>query len=96
MTKNDDLEPPEKDMTDNLSDLRQAAERNVLAYLTALGYDQKPLQLILERGLTFAPGVAHNIDPNDPAANSCGIGVDFDNEDVSPLNANMLSPASGT
>ena len=96
MIKNGDLGPQEEIMTENLSDLRQAAERNVLAYLTALGYDQKPLQLTLERGLTFAPGVAHNIDPNDPAAHSCGIGVDFDNEDISPLNANMLSPASGT
>ena len=84
-----------EDMAENPSDLRQAAEECVLAYLTALGYDQKPKQLILERGLTFAPMPAHKIDENDPASHSCTISIDFDNDDTSMQNANALAANSG-
>ena len=84
-----------EDMAENPSELRQAAEECVLAYLTALGYDQKPKQLILERGLNFAPMPAHKIDEIDPASNSCTISIDFDNNDNSLLNANALAANSG-
>ena len=70
-------------MPETPSDLRQAAEKTVLTYLTALGYDQKPRQLLMERGLTFAPFPPDVIDPEDPAAQANCLGVDSDNSDVS-------------
>ena len=82
-------------MTETLSDLSRAAEKNVLTYLVALGYDQKPRQLILERGLTFTPLPPDLIDEKDPAANSNVISVDFDNTDISPVNGNRLATISG-
>ena len=77
------------------SEMRQAAERNVLTYILVLIYEQDPKKLILERGLTFAPLVARIFKNVDPAALSKCISVDFDNEDNSPLNANFLAIVSG-
>ena len=85
-----------KIMPETQSELRQAAEKNVLTYLTALGYDQKPRQLILERGLTFAPLPPDQIQEDDPAANTNCLGVDSDTSDISALNANFMAPMSGT
>ena len=82
-------------MSETPSDLRQAAEKNVLTYLTALGYDQKPRQLILERGLTFAPLPPEQIQEDDPAANTNCLAVDSDNSDISVVNANFLAAMSG-
>lgn len=76
------------------SDLRQAAEKTVLTYLTALGYDQKPWQLLMERGLTFYPFPPDVINPDDPAAEANCLGADSDNSDVSVINANFLAPMS--
>ena len=75
--------------------LRQAAEKNVLTYLIALGYDQKPRQLVLERGLKFTPLPPDVIDGSDPAKFSNVLCIDFDNLDVSPLNGNYLATMSG-
>ena len=77
------------------TEMLEAAERNVLTYLAALGYDQKPRQLILERGLTFTPLPPNIIKEGDPAANSWSINIDFDNKDPSLLNANVLTPVAG-
>ena len=77
------------------SEMRQAAERNVLTYIIALIYEQNPRQLILARGLTFAPLVAKVIQAIDPAALSNCVSVDFDNEDNTPMNANFLTILSG-
>ena len=82
-------------MTETISDLRQAAEKNVLTYLIALGYDQKPRQLILERGLTFTPLPPDLINEMDPAANTNVLAVDFDDSDISPVNGNRLATMSG-
>ena len=82
-------------MPETHSDLRQAAEKTVLTYLTALGYDQKPRQLLMERGLTFAPFPPDVINPDDPAAEANCLGVDSDNSDVSVINANFMAPMSG-
>ena len=82
-------------MTENVSDLRQAAEKSVLTYLIALGYDQKPRQLILERGLTFTPLPPDLINESDPAAFSNVIVIDFNNMDVSVSNANFLATMTG-
>ena len=79
----------------NQSELRKAAEKNVLTYLAALGYDQKPKQLLLERGLTFVPLPPKEINAEDPAASSVCINVDFNNDDTNILNANFLTPISG-
>ena len=75
--------------------LRLAAEKNVLTYLAALGYDQKPRQLVLERSLNFAPLPAHKIDPVDPAANSACISIDYEDDENSLINGNFLAPSSG-
>ena len=77
------------------SELLIAAEKNVLTYLAALGYDQKPRQLILERGLTFAPLPPSVIVDGNPAAESLCLSIDFNNKDTSTLNANFLTPLSG-
>ena len=77
------------------SEMRQAAERNVLTYILALIYEQDPRKLILERGLTFAPLVAKIFHDVDPAALSKCVSIDFDNEDNSPWNANFLAIVSG-
>ena len=87
--ENDFMAPSKKSM------MREAAEKNVLAYISALTYEQNPRQWIQERGLTFTPLVPDIIDPSDPAANSCGVMGDFDNEDVAPINANFLAQISG-
>ena len=76
-------------------ELSQATEENVLTYLAALLYEQKPRQLALERGITLAPIPTEHFDPKDPAANSSVLNVDFNNEDPSPLNANFLASTSG-
>ena len=76
-------------------ELAQAAEESVLTYLAAIRYEQKPRQLALERGLTFAPIPVANFDPEDPAASSVVLNIDFDNSDPSPLNANYLASLSG-
>ena len=76
------------------ADLRQAAEKNVLTYLIALGYDQKPRQLILERGLTFTP-LPPDIIRNDPAAESNVLCIDYNNVDMTPSNGNRLATMSG-
>ena len=83
-------------MTETHSQLRQAAEKNVLTYLIALGYDQKPRQLVLERGLKFTPLPPDVIDGSDPAKFSNVLCIDFDNLDISPLNGNYLATMSGT
>lgn len=75
--------------------MREAAEKNVLAYIQAMLYEQNPRQWILERGLVFSPLIAEVFEQLDPAANSCSVMVDFDNTDVSPLNANCLAQLSG-
>ena len=80
---------------ENQSELREAAEKNVLTYLAALGYDQKPRQLVLERSLNFAPLPAHKIDPVDPAANSACISIDYEDDENSLVNGNFLAPSSG-
>ena len=77
------------------SDLRQAAEKNVLTYLIALGYDQKPRQMILERGLTFTPLPPDSIKIEDPASGTNVIIVDYCNVDISPINGNRLATMSG-
>ena len=82
-------------MTETPTELCQAAEKNVLTYLIALGYEQKPRQLILERGLTFTPLPPDLIDANDPASNANVISIDFDNTDFSPINGNRLATVSG-
>ena len=79
----------------NQSELREAAEKKVLTYLTALSYDQKPWQWARERGLKFLPIPALTYDKNDPAKTSWAILVDFDNSDPSILNANFLMPSNG-
>ena len=78
------------------SDLREAAEKNVLTYLIALGYDQKPRQMILERGLTFTPLPADLINIEDPAAGSNVVCIDYNNVDISPINGNRLATMSGS
>ena len=75
--------------------MREAAEKNVLAYITALIYEQNTRQWIQERGLVFTPMVAEVFEKLDPAAKSCSVMIDFDNTDVSPLNANCLAQLSG-
>ena len=85
----DSMAPSEK------SKMREAAEKNVLAYITALTYEQNPRQWMLDRGLTFTPLVPAVIDEFDPAANSCGVMTDFNNLDVSTINANFLAQMSG-
>ena len=80
---------------ENKSELREAAEKNVLTYLAALGYDQKPRQLVLERSLNFAPLPAHKIDPANPAANSACISIDYEDDENTLLNGNFLAPSSG-
>ena len=82
-------------MTENNSELRLAAEKNVLTYLTALGYEQKPRQLILERGLTFSPLPPDLIIEKDPAVNSNILVIDFDDTDIAPINGNRLATMSG-
>ena len=77
------------------TELRQAAEQNVLMYILALLYEQNPQQLVLERGLTFTPLVPETFDENDPAATANCINIDFDNEDNNIANSNMLTPLSG-
>ena len=79
----------------NQSKMRQAAEKNVLAYITALTYEQNPRQWMLERGLTLTPLVPAIIDPDDPAAQTCGVMADFNNENVAIMNANFLAQMSG-
>lgn len=79
----------------NQSGLREAAEKKVLTYLTALSFDQKPWQWAREKGLKFLPIPALAYDPNDPAKSSLAILVDFDGSDPSMLNANFLSPNNG-
>ena len=79
----------------NQSSMREAAEKNVLTYITALNYEQNPRQWILERGLVFSPLVAEIFERFDPAAKSCSVMVDFDNTDVSPLNGNCLAQLTG-
>ena len=76
------------------ADLRQAAEKNVLTYLIALGYDQKPRQLILERGLTFTP-LPPDVILADPASESNVICIDYNNIDISPSNGHRLATMSG-
>lgn len=75
--------------------MREAAEKNVLSYIQALTWEQNPRQWILQRGLVFTPLVAETFEKLDPAAKSCSTMVDFDNTDVSPLNANCLAQLSG-
>ena len=75
--------------------LRQAAEQDTLTYLIALGYEQKPRQLLQERGLTFAPMPPAVIDDKDPAKFSNCTNIDFNNDDISPLNANFLAATAG-
>ena len=77
------------------SELRQAAEQNVLMYILALLYEQNPQQLVLERGLTFTPLIPDDFDIKDPAAKVNCINIDFDNEDTNIVNNNALTPLSG-
>ena len=77
------------------SELREAAEKKVLTYLAALGYDQKPWQWARERGLKFLPIPALVYDKDDPAKSTLVILLDFDNLDPSMLNANFLKPVHG-
>ena len=79
----------------NQSDLREAVEKKVLTYLTALSYDQKPWQWARERGLKFLPIPALSYVKDDPAKTAWAILVDFDNLDPSILNANFLTPTNG-
>ena len=75
--------------------MREAAEQNVLSYILALIYEQNPRQWILERGLVFTPMIPKFFEVSDPAAKSCSVMVDFDNMDVSTLNANFLAQLTG-
>ena len=77
------------------SEMREAAERNVLAYITAMLYEQNPRQWMLERGLTFSPLVPESFTSEDPAALSSGIAVDYDGDSPSVTNANALAQMSG-
>ena len=96
LPENHNIFPGAEDMSGfEESELRQAAEQNVLMYILALLYEQNPQQLVLERGLTFTPLVPETFDETDPAANVNCINIDFDNEDNNIANNNMLTPLSG-
>ena len=79
----------------NQSGLREAAEKKVLTYLTALSFDQKPWQWAREKGLKFLPIPALAYDKNDPAKSSLAILIDYDGSEPSMLNANFLTPNNG-
>ena len=76
----------------NRSRLREEAEKKVLTYLAALGFEQKPSQWAKERGLVFLTLPTHHYDPNDPGKTANVILIDFDNLDPSIINGNYLTP----
>ena len=76
----------------NNSKLREEAEKKVLTYLAALGFEQKPAQWAKERGLVFLPIPTKNYDKNNPGKMANVVLVDFDNEDPSLKNSNFLTP----
>ena len=76
----------------NTSKLREEAEKKVLTYLAALGFEQKPSQWAKERGLVFLTLPTQKYDPSDPGKTANVILIDFDNEDPSIMNGNYLTP----
>ena len=77
-------------------DLRQAIEKEVLTYLTALQYDQQKDKLAEERKTTFTPLPKLNAPKNDPASKSCLAIVDVDEEDPMPQSGHYYVPDSPT
>ena len=75
-------------------DLRQAIEKEVLTYLTALQYDQQKDKLAEERKITFTPLPKLNAPKHDPAAKSCIALVDVDEEDPIPQSGHYFIPDS--
>ena len=76
-------------------ELKEAAERKVLTYLTALKFDQNAVQWARERGLILLPIPALNYDSKNPGKSSTAILIDFDNSDPAFINGNYMMPLHG-
>ena len=79
----------------NCPELREAAERKVLTYLTALKFDQNPTQWARERGLMLLPIPARKFEADNPGKSSNIILIDFTPVDPAFTKANYLSPNHG-
>ena len=71
-------------------DLRQAIEKEVLTYLTALQYDQNKEKLVQERNTTFTPLPKEKAPKADPAAKSHLGMIDYNEEDPMPQSGHYL------
>ena len=80
----------------NRLELNQVVEKGVLSYLLAQTYDKKPAKHALEQQLTFTPLVPRVWAPEDPAASSDILIVDFEEGEPLPQNGQYLVPGSKT
>ena len=72
------------------ADIREALEKKVLTYTAASNYEALPKLLILERGISFTQLPPREFDDNDPAASSCVLIIDYENEAPAPGKGNYL------
>ena len=87
---------PEAPVSDRLA-LNEVVERGVLSYLLAQTYDKKPTKHALDQQLTFTPLVPKVWMPDDPAASSDILILDFEEtSEPSPQNGQYLVPGSKT
>ena len=75
-------------------DLREAIEKEVLSYMTAIQYDKVEGKLALERKVTFTPFPNAEGTEDDPAAKSYFLLLDVDPEIASAICGQYLNSDS--
>ena len=78
------------------ADIREALEKKVLTYTAASTYEALPKLLILERGISFTQLPPREFTDNDPAAGSCVLVIDYENDCPTPGKGNYLISDSKT
>ena len=77
------------------SEFREEMEKNKLSYFIALRYDKDRKRLSLDKKITLTPLPGLTMDPDDPAADSTVLVVDYDqNSEAMAQFGNYLVPDS--
>lgn len=72
------------------ADIREALEKKVLSFTAASNYEALPKLLIIDRGMSFTQLPPRQFSDTDPAANSCILVVDYEEENPAPEKGNYL------
>ena len=72
------------------ADIREALEKKVLSFTAASNYEALPKLLIIDRGMSFTQLPPKEFSDSDPAANSCILVLDYDEENPAPEKGNYL------